>query len=138
MNDNKPIQVLWFGTGSMTENLLPAVNHTKVEILAFIDEREEMCGATYSGSPIINFSQISDYSFDYILVACRPAERINARLRDFGIPAEKIISLDVENLLRVKQVNGWNFAHLVLYFSALLQKTDFFRQIVTFQFHFVA
>lgn len=90
---------LCFGTGSMAENIIPALRQEYMEIKAFIDERSFMRGATYSDRPVIDFEQITSYSFDYILVACRPAEHIITRLLELGIPAETIVSLDVENLL---------------------------------------
>lgn len=92
------LTALCFGTGSMAENILPAIRADALEIKVFIDERPSMRGALYAGIPVIDFSQISGCSFDYILVACRPADRISQRLRDLGIPAEKIVVLDVETL----------------------------------------
>ena len=95
----KRTPVLCFGAGSLAENVLSFFLPECIEIKAYIDERPFMRGATHAGSPVIDFAQIPDYSFDYILVACRPAERVGERLRALGIPAEKIVSLDLENYL---------------------------------------
>ena len=67
-NNAKRVPVLWFGTGSMTENLLPAVDHSKVQILAFIDEREEMRGRYIYGLPMIDLSAIHSFEYEYITV----------------------------------------------------------------------
>lgn len=97
MADNKRISVLWFGTGSMTSSLLSAVNHEKMQILAFIDEREEMRGKIFFGLPVIDLPNIADYTFEYILVGARGFERIKEKLADFSIPQDKIQSLDFES-----------------------------------------
>lgn len=46
-------QILWFGTGSTTSELLPAVDRTMLHIGAFIDERAEPQSAEFAGSPVI-------------------------------------------------------------------------------------
>lgn len=96
MNKTKPIPVLWFGTGSMTKNLLTAVDYTKVQILAFIDEREEMRGRLFDEKPVIGIPQIANYNFKYILVSARPFDVIKSKLVNASIPINKIISLDFE------------------------------------------
>ncbi len=97
VNNFRKITTLCFGTGSMAENVLPAFRPEWMDIKAFIDERPSMRGMTYAGSPVIDFGQITGCSFDYILIACRPADRIAERLCAIGVPVEKIVSLDVEN-----------------------------------------
>ena len=82
-----------------------------------------------SRSPVIDFPQITGCSFDYILVACRPAERVRERLRGLGIPAEKIVSLDVESFFRQQDArDGANLcAALLAYlrgFPGLIQAID--------------
>ena len=119
------VTALCFGTGSMAENILPSLRPDNIKINAFIDERPSMLGTTYAGSPVIDFAQIKNSSFDYILVACRPAEHIIERLRALGIPAEKIVSLDVENFLR--QQGAQDEATLCAYlqnFPYLIQAID--------------
>lgn len=95
---------LCFGTGSMAECIVPAIRQEALEIKAYIDERPSMRGTTYAGKPVIDFLQIPEWSFDYILVACRPAELINVRLRALGIPEEKIVIMDVEKLLQEPEI----------------------------------
>lgn len=129
MSKAKPISVLCFGTGSMAENILPALRPEGMEIKAYIDERPFMRGATYAGSLVIDCTQIEEYSFDYILLLCRPAERIGARLRALGIPTEKIVSLDVENLLWQQDTQDATGLHTALLtylqsFPGLIQAID--------------
>jgi FkbM family methyltransferase len=100
------ITALCFGTADMAANILPAIRPEVLEITAFIDERPSMRGKSYAGRQIIDFPQILDFSFDYILIACRPAERISARLRRLGIPLEKIVDLDLEELLLAQKTTS--------------------------------
>ena len=95
---------LCFGTGSMAEFIVPAIRQEVLEIKAYIDERPFMRGTSYAGRPVIDFPQITEWSFDYILVACRPAKIISVRLHTLGIPEEKIVIMDVEKLLQEPEV----------------------------------
>ena len=109
MTDNKRIPVLWFGTGSMTENLLSAVDYTKVQILAFIDERKAMRGTLFSGLPVIDLEHIHDYAFDCILVGARNFAGIKEKLIHAGVPCNKIHSLDFENDARAVALHTASF-----------------------------
>ncbi|MDL2207202.1 SPASM domain-containing protein [Desulfovibrio sp. OttesenSCG-928-F20] len=109
MIDSKKISVLWFGTGSMTQNLLPAVNSAYLHIAAFVDE----CGEfprSFEGRPVIRPDEIGSFDPSYIFVACRPAELVVSRLvHDYCLPVEEIISLDFENIC---QRNIHNTTHV--------------------------
>jgi sulfatase maturation enzyme AslB (radical SAM superfamily) len=100
MSDTQRIPVLWFGAGSMTRELQPALRADSVEVLAFIDERREMRGKTFCGTKIISLEEIANYHFSYILVGARPYEAIAEKLIRSGVDKEKIVSLDFEALLR--------------------------------------
>ncbi|MDR3175142.1 MAG: SPASM domain-containing protein [Desulfovibrio sp.] len=91
--------VLWFGTGSMTAEILPAVDREKLRIAAFIDERPERRGTIFAGAPVIGLEDIPGRNFDCLLLAARPYGIIAGRLRRVGVPEEKIVSLDFENAL---------------------------------------
>ena len=94
--NSSPVSVLWFGTGNMTQSLLSAIDDTKMQILAFIDEREEMRNTSFSSLPVIGLDQIHDYAFEYILVGTRSFEAIKEKLIRAGVPHDKIHSLDFE------------------------------------------
>ncbi|MDL2307138.1 FkbM family methyltransferase [Desulfovibrio sp. OttesenSCG-928-C06] len=100
MTDSSKISVIVIGAGSMAENIFPAIDADHVELLAFVDERPDMQGRELFATTIVALDHALALSFDYILVACRPADFVMTRLReDHNIPEEKIISLDFEKLL---------------------------------------
>ncbi|GHU03906.1 hypothetical protein FACS1894205_1240 [Alphaproteobacteria bacterium] len=93
--------VLWFGLGDMTNRMLPLVKQGFLSsIQAFIDERPEKQGAVTPslgvGLPVIGLKELRDYTFDYIFVCARPYENIADKLRQVGVPKEKIVNLDFE------------------------------------------
>ena len=88
--------VLWFGTGSMTENILPSIQSDYVQIVAFIDERPGKKGSIFHGAPVITPDEIKNYAYEYIFIGARPYNDIADKLHQFGIPYEKMVSLDFE------------------------------------------
>jgi len=66
MSKAERISVLWFGTGSMTAKVLPAVDREYVQILAFIDElRHELgvkTGNTHHSASRPGFSPAAENS----------------------------------------------------------------------------
>jgi len=109
MSKAERISVLWFGTGSMTANVLPAVDREYVQILAFIDERLEKKGTVFHGAPVISLDEIKDYAFEYIFVGARPYRIIADKLHGLCIPYEKIISLDFEEEARLIALRSASF-----------------------------
>ncbi len=97
MTNNQVVSVLWFGTGSMTAQLLPLCKQQHVQILAFIDERPGMRGKTLMDVPIISLADIPNYDFEYILVGARPYAHIAEKLKHCGVHEDKLISLDFES-----------------------------------------
>jgi ADP-heptose:LPS heptosyltransferase/SAM-dependent methyltransferase len=91
------VSVLWFGTGSMTQELLPLVRREGVHILAFIDERKFMHDKLFNGAPVIDLEDIADYDYEYILVSARPHPVIAEKLQRIGVSEDKIIPLDFES-----------------------------------------
>jgi hypothetical protein len=82
----------------MTRNILPAVRRDLLHILAFVDERSEMQGAIFENAPVAGLDALGQYNFAYVLFAARPAEIIIRKLLDRGIPVDKIICLDFEQI----------------------------------------
>ena len=92
--------MLWFGTGSMSQELMPAVNPKHMKILAFVDERTGV-PTTFMDKPVTCSTAIDAYCFDYLLIACRPAELVVAKLRSkHNVPEKKLVSLDFESICR--------------------------------------
>jgi len=97
MRKQTPLSVLWFGTGEMSRELFPAINRDHLHIAAFVDEYGEF-PRIFEGRPVIQPAMIGGFDYSYIFVVCRPAELVISRLvHDFGLPVEKIVSLDFEN-----------------------------------------
>ncbi len=94
VSERPAVSVLWFGTGSMTQELLPAVRRESVRIPAFIDEREHMRGAIFHGAPVLGLEQAASHLCDYVLVGARPFALIADKLKKAGIPEDKIVNLD--------------------------------------------
>jgi O-methyltransferase len=99
MSRRGSIPVLWFGTGSMTSMLLPAIKRDILHILAFIDERPQMRGTCFHSTPVIDTAETKNFSFAYVLLGCRQTAAVSARLREQGITSEKIVCLDLEKIL---------------------------------------
>jgi len=98
-NKNEKLQVMVFGTGQMASYIVKAIKTNNAHIEAYINDCQEMHQALFAGRPVIPMEKINTFPFDYILIACRPNETIQARLRVFGVPEHKIVPFDVEMLL---------------------------------------
>jgi hypothetical protein len=83
----------------MAQEILPAIRKDSLSITAYIDERPHTRGTFFAGKPVIDASQITKHRFDYLLVACRPADEISARMLALNIPASKIVSMDFEYII---------------------------------------
>jgi hypothetical protein len=96
VNIPENVSVLWFGTGSMTKCILPAIDRTRLQINAFIDEREEVQGSMFMDAPVIGLDEVRQYDYDYIIVSARPGKLIKNKLQKINIQDNKVLSLDFE------------------------------------------
>ena len=90
------------GCGSLALNVVPAIRPDRAVITAFIDETPQgrLAGEEFLGAPVVKSFPSGDGWYDYILVACRPAENICCRLSvNHGVPLIKFVPLDFEQLL---------------------------------------
>ncbi|MDR1243472.1 MAG: radical SAM protein, partial [Deltaproteobacteria bacterium] len=112
----KKVSVLIFGTGSMADNIIPAIRGGALEIKCFIDERPEKRGTTYCGKPVRGLDALEAHEFDYVLIACRQALLVATRLRMHClIPENKLVPLDFEYICGQagKQRSGCDLRQLV-------------------------
>jgi len=85
------IDLLVFGTGVVVDVMLDYyIDFSKARILAFV---ESSCDSNKKkrGYKVIPINQISDYSYDYILIAADSFDTIRQQCVASGVPDEKIV-----------------------------------------------
>lgn len=82
--------VVW-GTGSGTRNIGQICRARNVDVVAYVDNNTKRQGQVYCGKEIIGPQQLSDYAFDYIVVASAYYEAIKKQILSLGYAESRII-----------------------------------------------
>ena len=91
-------KVIIYGTGQYCADLIDKTQNKRLwDILAFCDSDPSKHGTEFYGKIIIAPEQISNYSYDYIIITSQIYwyEIRNILLRDYLIPKEKLVSLSM-------------------------------------------
>lgn len=88
-------KLLLFGTGSACKDLLSIIDHSKCNILAFVDNCDEIQGTIIYNVNVISPREIYKYDFDYIIITSRYYDVIYKQLSDLGIDKNKLIGLNL-------------------------------------------
>jgi hypothetical protein len=109
------LDILLFGTGSGCDNFEEIIDHSKVNILAYIDNNQQKQGSLCHGKIIIPPSGIKDYKYDYIVIVSMYVLSITKQMLDLGIEDMKILSIyddgDLDGI-----GNGENFYRFIGFF----------------------
>ena len=88
-------KLLFYGAGEVCELLLYVLNNIReidLEILAVIDDDEEKIGSSITGVNVIRPNEITNYTYDGILVSSYTHnDTIKSKLLNLGIEENKII-----------------------------------------------
>lgn len=84
-------KILVYGAGSGNRQFKSALDYTKVEIVAYIDDF--LHGKIIDNKPVILPTETHEYEYDYIVIATIYYHQLFRRLQSIGIEKEKIIGL---------------------------------------------
>ncbi len=90
--DNVLNSILIFGTGDGCSKL-EKILKKDIKVEAYIDNDENKIGQYRNGIKIISPSQITNYSFKYIIIASQYYKEIAEQLKALNIPEYKVIKL---------------------------------------------
>ena len=87
------IKVLIFGAGEGGRKVVDMLNEDNVEILGYIDNDERKTGQKIYGKEVMLPEKISEFNYDYILIASRYFNEIFNQLINMGINESKIVEI---------------------------------------------
>jgi len=97
------MNIIIFGTGSTAKSALKQIDLTKQNIVAITDNDQNKWGKEWNGFKIINPDQLSDYSYDFILICSMYTEEIIETILKKGISRKSIVpyfdNLDFKKIL---------------------------------------
>lgn len=80
-----------FGTSSGWQKISKILNYKKICIEGFVDNDKNKVGKMLKGKKIISPYEITNYQYDFILIASQFYEEITKQLLELKIPLDKII-----------------------------------------------
>lgn len=87
------IKVLIFGASEGGRKVVDMLREDNVEVLAYIDNDEEKVRKKLNGKEVILPEKISEFNYDYILIASMYFNEIFDQLANLGIDESKIIQI---------------------------------------------
>lgn len=89
----KKFKVIIFGTGSSSEKISKIMNDERCEIIAYSDNNKEKQGTYFQQRYVYAPQQLSQLTFDYIVIGSIYFKEIYDQLRQLQISAHKIINI---------------------------------------------
>lgn len=84
------MDILIFGTGSVSEYIYNRLDLDKIRILAFINTVDN--GFVFHEIPVIPLEKIVEFKYDYIVIASGYVDSIKQSLLSANVPSDKIIA----------------------------------------------
>lgn len=125
------INIFIFGTGLGAEQVLEIIDLKKASLLGYLDNDVNKQGGYYNSIEIINPQKVSNYNFDYILIASKSFhQEMIEQLVSLGVTKSKIVNILMENnknksskqLIKETYVNNEIYKNIV--------KTDYLNQFL--------
>jgi len=123
-------KLLIFGIGKSAEVVQENLLNDNTSILGYIDNNKLKQGQYYKECPIIAPNQVSEYCFDYIIIATLYYESVIIQLLSLGVNSTKIIAFFSDECIGCKEfaniinLDNWKYEVLRYEMQVALKKNE--------------